>query len=147
MIEEPVLSRQCVLRRLQRALTTDQAVAALEHGVASAAGGAGADSLTSLARASDARVATLRELIAELGSRPYSSIGLARGASRIGGYLLGFLGTWAWGPSLRRISTHVLSEYDVLVAFVDHAPGVDGTLVDRLRPLLESARRQHEVLR
>ncbi len=144
--DHPDLSRQWVLRRLQRALTTDLAAAALLSGLSSSARRPHRATLAELGSGTAARAETLRALIRELGSAPYSSMGLARGLCTAGGYALGWAGVALWRSCVRRLAAHTLSEYDLLIGLVDGAGGVDPRLVERLRPLLVSARSQHQSL-
>lgn len=146
ILQHPDISRQWVLRRLQKALTIDLALASFQEGVARAAGRAEGAPIAEMARDTAARSAVLDSLIRELGSEPYSSVGLARGASRLGGRLLGVLRT-PTRSALLRLTEEIMSEYDVLVAFVDGAPGVEPGLERRLRPLADSARRQYETVK
>lgn len=146
MLDNPDLSRQWVLRRLQRALTLDLAAAAWQGGIATTAGATHRAGVRSLAEHAQQRTVVLRRLISELGSEPYSSIGLARAAARIGGLLTGIVGRWAWQPFVRQLAEHTLSEYDVLRAFVDGANGVEIDLQPHVAPLLASAQQGMETL-
>ena len=146
LLKHPNHSRQWVLRRLQRALTLDLAAAAFEHGIARATRTARRSTIAGVAAGTAERASVVSSLIGELGSAPYSSIGLARGCAQTGGVLLGWIGPWAWRPALTRLAEHTLSEYDVLVALVDGAAGIDVDLVPRLKPLLESANHGLESL-
>ena len=144
--DHPDLSRQWVLRRLQRALTIDLAAAALLSGLATSVQKCHQPLLSSLANSSAARAETLRSLILELDSAPYSSIGLGRKVSTVGGFALGWTGAAIWRPCVRRLTEHMLSEFDLLISLADGAGGIDSHLVDRLRPLLVSAQDQNTAL-
>ncbi len=145
LFDEPGLSRQWVLRRLQRALTLDLAAAALQRGIA-ATTRRDATVASQLAQAAQERADTVRQLVESLGSAPYSSLGLARAAAATGGRLMGLLGSWSWRRAVERLAEHTLSEYDLLRVLVDGAPGVDPGLVDRVPPLLASAGTSHRSL-
>ena len=146
LFDHPDLSRQWVLRRLQRALTADLAAAALLSGLAASVRKRHRPLLTDLASGAAARAARLREVIIELGSAPYSSIGLGRRLSMVGGFALGWTGAAVWRPCIRHLVAHMLSEYDLLIGLTDGAEGVSSRLVERLRPLLVSAQHQNESL-
>lgn len=146
LLEDPDLSRQWVLRRLQRALTLDLAATALESGIAVTARDPDRETARLLAGDARRRSEVIRTLIETLGSVPYSSIGLARAGARVGGTLLGLLGGWAWRMPLRKLATHTLSEYDALLAFVDGAEGIELDLTAQVGPLLESAQRDLKAL-
>jgi hypothetical protein len=146
LFDHPDLSRQWILRRLQRALTADLAATALLSGLAASVAKRDRPFLANLASGAAERAERVRDLIIELGSSPYSSIGLARRVSTAGGFVLGWTGSALWRPCIRRLAMHMLSEYDLLIGLVAGAGGVDPGLAEQLRPLLASARSQHESL-
>jgi len=145
LFDEPSISRQWVLRRLQKALTTDLAAAAFQAGLSRSCSSSDRELLGELAEAAETRAGAVREMIVYEGGTPYQSIGLARACSRVGGLLLGPL-AFVWRPALRLLAEHTLQEYDALVAHVLTAPGISDRLPPRAGPLLESARSAHDVL-
>lgn len=145
LFDEPSISRQWVLRRLQKALTTDLAAGAFHAGLSRSCPRADRQLLEELAQAADARASTVREMITHEGGTPYQSVGLAQACSRVGGFLLGPL-PFAWRPGLRLLAEHTLQEYNALVAQVRTAPGISDELAPRAEPLLKSARRAHAAL-
>jgi hypothetical protein len=147
IFDEPSISRQWVLRRLQRALTTDLAAAAFQSGISRTCRRDRRAQVAALAAAGQARADTVRTLIESEGSVPYQSIGMARLGARVGGTLVGIVGAWVWGPVLRRLAEHLLQEYDLLIAFIRDAPGVSPALAARAEPLLESARSDYAACR
>lgn len=139
MLDDPGLSRQWVLRRIQKQLTTDLAAAAFLRGLL-AAGGDRADlPVRRLADSSSERIEVLRAVIVQEGGTPYSSVGLARFLSHLAGRLAGLLGAWCWRTPVRELARHVAAELDTLVAFTRGAAGVDPGLDGRLRPLADRA--------
>ncbi len=145
LFDEPSISRQWVLRRLQKALTTDLAAGAFQRGLGRSCPRADRELLATLAEGAETRATAVREMIVGEGGAPYQSIGLARACSHAGGTLLGPL-TFAWRPGMRLLAEHMLQEYDALVAQVRTAPGVSDALTPSAEPLLESARSAHEML-
>ena len=138
MLDDPGLSRQWILRRLQRALTLDRAGAALHRGIASTGRGPVAVAVARRAVHAEGRADALTEAIGRIGAVPYSSVGLARAVCRLGGAALGLLGARVWSPVVRRLGDHTLAEYESLAAFVNDAPGVPADLSTTVRPLVES---------
>jgi hypothetical protein len=147
IFEEPSISRQWVLRRLQRALTTDLAAASFQRGISKTCRRDRRAIVAALAASGESRADRLRTLITSEGSVPYQSIGMARLGARFGGGLIGIVGAWAWAPLLRRLTEHMLQEYDLLVAFARDAPGVSADLATHAEPLLESARSDFTAIR
>jgi len=145
LFDEPSISRQWVLRRLQQALTTDLAAGAFQAGLSRACPRADRELLGELATAAQTRARTVREMITDEGGTPYQSIGLAQACSRVGGLLLGPL-AFAWRPGLRMLAEHTLQEYDALVSQVRTAPGISDGLAPRTAPLLESAQTGYAAL-
>ncbi len=145
LFDEPSISRQWVLRRLQKALTTDLAAGAFETGLSRSCSRPDRELLSELAEAAETRAGTVREMIIVEGGTPYQSIGLARACSRVGGLFLGPL-AFAWRPGLRLLAEHTLQEYDALLAQVRTAPGISDQLAPQAEPLLESARRDYAAL-
>lgn len=137
MLEDPDLSRQWVLRRLQRALALDRAGAALRRGISSTARGPARDTVARYAEHAQARAAAVADAIGRSGGVPYSSVGLARAASRAGGTVLGLLGARAWAPLVLRLAQHTLSEYESLAALLKDAPGVPAEMAATVEPLVE----------
>ena len=145
LFDEPSISRQWVLRRLQQALTTDLAAGAFQRGLSRSCRRADRGLLSQLAEAAETRADAVREMITDEGGIPYQSIGLARACSRLGGTILGPLAI-AWRPGLRLLAEHTLQEYDALAAQVSTAPGISDELAPRARPLLASARNAHDAI-
>lgn len=147
MLDDPGLSRQWVLRRLQKQLTTDRALHALEAGIARTAHPRARPMLHELATTTAARAEHLRRLVEAEGGAPYSSIGMARAASRLAGLALGLAGAWAWRALVVRLTTQAYAELDALTALARGAPGVSPDLAAALEPRLAGARADLERLR
>jgi len=146
IFDEPSISRQWVLRRLQQVLTTDLAAAAFERGLGRSCSRPNSDLLVELAAAAAHRAEIVRALILGEGGTPYQSIGFARAASYFGGLVLGPF-SLVWRPGVRMLAEHTMQEYDTLVAHLRTAPGVSPDLAPQAEPLFASAERGHEVLR
>lgn len=147
MLQDPALSRQWILRRLQKALTADLAILSLVTGLERSAGDDWAPMLALARESLHSRAALEEGLIRREGGMPYSSVGLARRASRLGGRLLGVLGARAWRPLLVRLTEHSYAELDALVAFTRGAPGISEQMAGDLAPEVERSRQILERLR
>ena len=147
MLDDPGLSRQWVLRRLQRALTLDLAAGAYRRGLRRFARQTDGAFLRRFETAAADRCETARTMIRELGSTPYSSVGLARLAARLGGTVSAAVGAFAWRPLLRRLVDETVAEYDALAAFLDDAVGVPTGLAERIRVHEDEIRAEAEWLR
>jgi hypothetical protein len=145
LFDEPSISRQWVLRRLQQVLTTDLAAGAFARGLGRFCAAAERPLATELAVGAETRAATVRELILDEGGTPYQSIGLARACSRLGGTVAGPLAL-VWRPGLRLLATHTLQEYETLVAHLRTAPGISAGLAAKAEPLFRSAQHGYAVL-
>lgn len=146
MLDEPSLSRQWVVRRLQRAYMVDRWGGAFRSGLVRSAPSESAAALRSHAEAAHRRAETVRAAIHEMGSVPYASLGVLRFLSGLGGRLLGRLTPNLALRHLVRISRFTLGEYDALVALSDEAPGVPDSLAERLRSLLIGSRAEVDWL-
>lgn len=140
MLEDPVISRQWVLRRLQKTLTADLAVAGFVRGLESHAGERWSEALACAEERISDRARRVRELIEHEGGTPYSSVGLGRAASRVGGWLLGLLGHRLWRPLLLRFAEQSYAELDGLAAFARGAPGVSERVAEGIAPEVDRAR-------
>lgn len=147
MLEDPGISRQWVLRRLQKALSADLAVAALLAGMERTAGGRWRETVAFAGERAADRARVARELIVHEGGAPYSSVGLARGASRVGGWLLGLLGPRIGRLVLVPVAEQSYAELDGLVAFARTASGVSGEVAARLEPEVQHCREVLDALR
>ena len=146
MLEEPSLSHQWVVRRLQRALTLDLAAGALYRGLSAAGPASYRETLGAVGRSAATRARLLDEMIRSEDSVPYSSIGLSRALCRLGGHLAGRLPWQWWHGWLVRLAEHTLSEYDAWQGFVAGAIGI-GDTGRRLAPdLLQSAEADYASL-
>lgn len=146
MLDEPSLSRQWVLRRMQQCLTTELAAHAFAAGLAASAGSPHTSGLRELEACSARRVDLLERSIRGEGGAPYSSVGLARATSRLGGRVMGLLGAWSWRPILDRVLEHAAGELDALAGFAATADGIDPDLADRLRPLAAEVQRNRAAV-
>lgn len=140
MLDEPALSRQWVLRRLQKILSADLAVAAMLDGIVRTAKSEHRETLRPLARQTADRARLVRGRIEAEGGRPYSSVGLARRLSRLGGRVLGFLGPWSWRPILRWSLEQSYAELDALAALTRSVEGIDPATAHALEPEVDKAR-------
>ena len=77
IFEEPSLSRQWVVRRLQRALTVERWAGPARDGLAH-----GAETLRGHGTTSAGRAEILESLIRDVGSEPYPSYGIAAPVTR-----------------------------------------------------------------
>jgi hypothetical protein len=141
IFEEPSLSRQWVVRRLQRALTVERWAGPARDGLAH-----GADRLRPHGQTSADRAELLESLIREVGSEPYPSYGIAAPMTRFATGIVGRL----CPPLARRagcfLATYTMAEYRALTAFVEGAPGVPGDLMDRVTPLEAQTRGEFDDL-
>lgn len=137
MLDDPGISRQWVLRRLQKVLTTDLAVAALLTGLLARSRAPWRQPLEIACRRTTDRARLVREIIEREGGAPYSSVGLARAGSRAGGWLLGLLGPRFWLPVLRPILETTYAELDGLAAFAHGAAGVSPAVGEQIGPEVE----------
>ena len=145
MLDEPQLSRQWVVRRMQRALTIDRTAAALLRGLAHG-GGARRPALARAAEEAAGRAERLLELIRAIGSVPYPSWGVASTAARWAGRFAARL-PWSWQRyALRRLAAFTLAEYDALRAFVRTAVGIPDSVRPAAPELFDSASQEYALL-
>ena len=139
MLDEPSLSRQWVVRRLQRALSMENRHAPLWRGMARRIDAPWDSVVGSSAVASRERARAIAEIIERLGSSPYPTFGFAQPLCSAAGSLLGVLSRRAALFTSRRAASHALAEYVGLAALVDGAEGVPEDLLDAVTPLLATA--------
>jgi len=140
MLDEPVLSRQWVARRLQRALTVERWSGPARAGL-SRCGGHTGRLLAAQADASRQRAARIEHLIDEIGAVPYPIWGVGAPLTRTATSVVGLLSIALSARLGRLLAEHTLSEYQALEAFVQDAAGVPADLFEQITPLqAESAR-------
>ena len=136
MLEDPGLSRQWVLRRMQRALTLDRVGSAWRAGLAGSEPDHAGAVMQEAAAGATARADTMEALIRSVGGAAYSSIGLSPLLARWLGAGLRWLGSWAWLTLACRLARHMLSEYTNLVALIHGAAAAPPGSTKRLEPIL-----------
>lgn len=139
MLDEPSLSRQWIVRRLQRALGMEQRHASLWAGMAGRAGKRWDSVVRASSESAAARAATLVAAIEELGSAPYPTVRIAGSLWSAAGWLLGTASRRAAVYTSRRAAAHALAEYVALSALVDGAAGVPESFIETVSPLLATA--------
>ncbi len=139
MLDEPSLSRQWIVRRLQRALSMEYRHAPLWEGMAARIGAPWDSVARQSAGSARERARAIAEIIDGLGSSPYPTFGFAQPLCSAAGLLLGLVSRRAALSTSRRASSHALAEYVGLAALADGAEGVPEDLFDAVTPLLAAA--------
>ncbi len=145
MLDEPSLSRQWIVRRLQRALSMENRHAPLNQGMARRIGAPWDSVVSESSSSARERARTIAEIIEELGISPYPTLAFARPLCSTAGWLLGSVGPRVALFASRRASSHALAEYVALAALVDGAEGVPEKLIDSVTPLLVTATSEASV--
>jgi hypothetical protein len=139
MLDEPSLSRQWIVRRLQRALSMDLRHASLWGGMSGRIRGPWDSVIRASGESAATRAATLAAAIEELGSVPYPTVGITGSLCSAAGWLLGTTSHRAALYTSRRAASQALAEYGALVALVDGAVGVPESFIETVSPLLATA--------
>ena len=119
MLEDPGLSRQWILRRLQRALSTDRLGAALRFALKRGIGTSLREGLQRHAEATAQRTVVLEGLIRQLGGEPYFSLGVSTTLARGAGWITGVFGGRGLSLTIvQRLAHHSLAEYEALIGVI-----------------------------
>lgn len=146
MLDEPTLSRQWVVRRLQRLRAAELWGAPFRGGMATRMAPPEGSALGRQAAAARDRAHHLARLIQQLGSVPYGASRLARSLGTPAGWLLAAVAPGTARAAVRRLARHLLAEYASLEGLAESVPGIPGAVADRIRWLRRAVAAELEGL-
>ncbi|MFQ5743971.1 MAG: hypothetical protein ACE5HV_10335 [Acidobacteriota bacterium] len=147
MLDEPALSRQWVIRRLQRVLALERWCGPFRRGLARPLEPPYKAVLTAHADASATRAASVSRLIVDLRGTPYPTLGLAPPVAAAAGWCVARVSRRMALAACRRIAGYTLASYDGLMALGEDAAGVPEAVPEKLGSLLESTSDEVHVIR